>query len=297
MPLKYSPEGQVIGCHADSVPEARLCIEELKRKKKELQAQREEITCVEHSRAANGDGQIRPSNGSISNGIIVTVDRNIAQFDKAIVGLERYVLSHSAKMESLPTQSPPAPPPQAPVQSSVSEPSGSEFPAAQPPEEPEPPREPGPPVEPVRARSATTKTYYEILDLPTSATEEEIKDSYRFHAAAWHPDKHVGANKVRAEAKMSDLNQAYRVLSNSQSRADYDRSLRRNKGSFAHSLDADMVQVPGTMIQLPVDVYDRVMHCLSIGQMTMASQELQNFMPGMPSARAHRIITRLLGRW
>lgn len=278
MPLKYSPEGQVTGCHAESVPEARLCIEELKLKKKELQAQRTEIT------AAMATGRADPR----LEGMEATIDRNVTLFDKAIVGLERYIVSHSAKPESPPSQ---------PQQQSSPQQSTSEQHASQP-STSQPRREPEPPKQPVSARSATTKTYYEILDLPMSATAEEIKDSYRLHAAAWHPDKHVGANKGRAEAKMSELNEAYRVLSNPQSRADYDNSLRKNnKASSVQSPGADMVQVPGTMIQLPVDVYNRVMHCLSTGQVALASQELQNFMPGMPLARAHRIITRLSGRW
>src|SRR5688500_8929211 len=104
MPLKYSPEGQVTGCHADYVPEARLCIKELKLNKEELKAQRKKITSTRPSADINRDEPIRRSEG-----IIDTIDRSIAQFDKAIVGLERHILSHSATPGS-PSHKPPQPP-------------------------------------------------------------------------------------------------------------------------------------------------------------------------------------------
>ncbi|HEX8237721.1 MAG TPA: J domain-containing protein [Abditibacteriaceae bacterium] len=84
------------------------------------------------------------------------------------------------------------------------------------------------------------KTYYEILDLDTSATSNEVKESFRLQAAAWHPDKHIGSNKKFAEDKMKLLNEAYGVLGNSDKRKEYDRKLAQQRNH--HSKERDEVK-------------------------------------------------------
>jgi molecular chaperone DnaJ len=68
---------------------------------------------------------------------------------------------------------------------------------------------------------ATSKRdYYEVLALSRSATEEEIKKSFRRLAKQYHPD----TNKEQgAEARFVEINEAYEVLSDPQKRAAYDR--------------------------------------------------------------------------
>ena len=62
--------------------------------------------------------------------------------------------------------------------------------------------------------------YYKILNIPNSATPDEIKKAYRKLAIKWHPDKNKG-NKV-AEEKFKEISEAYDVLSNSDKRKQYD---------------------------------------------------------------------------
>ena len=51
--------------------------------------------------------------------------------------------------------------------------------------------------------------YYEILDVPKSASKAQIKDSYRKLAMQYHPDR----NKAQdAEEKFKDITEAYAVL-------------------------------------------------------------------------------------
>jgi curved DNA-binding protein len=65
--------------------------------------------------------------------------------------------------------------------------------------------------------------YYELLGVPRGADEEAIKKAYRKLALQYHPDRHQGAEKPKAEAKFKQVSEAYEVLSDPQKRAKYDR--------------------------------------------------------------------------
>jgi curved DNA-binding protein len=64
------------------------------------------------------------------------------------------------------------------------------------------------------------KDYYKILEVPRTATQEEIKKSYRKLAMKYHPDRNKGDKT--AESKFKDINEAYAVLSNAEKRKQYD---------------------------------------------------------------------------
>ncbi len=65
------------------------------------------------------------------------------------------------------------------------------------------------------------RNYYEILNLPKTATVEEIKKAYRGLARKYHPDLNPG-DKV-AEEKFKDISEAYEVLSDTTKRQQYDQ--------------------------------------------------------------------------
>ena len=66
------------------------------------------------------------------------------------------------------------------------------------------------------------KNYYKILDLETSHVSiDEVKVAYRQAAKKYHPDLNIG-DKL-AEEKIKDINEAYKVLSETASRRKYDR--------------------------------------------------------------------------
>ena len=65
------------------------------------------------------------------------------------------------------------------------------------------------------------RDYYEVLGVERSATDEEVKRSYRKLAVKFHPDKNP--DDPHAEEKFKELGEAYDVLIDSDKRAAYDR--------------------------------------------------------------------------
>ena len=69
--------------------------------------------------------------------------------------------------------------------------------------------------------------YYEILDVPYTATRVEIARSYRQLMRATHPDRFSDeAARLKAEERAKLLNAAYAVLGKPEVRRDYDSVIR-----------------------------------------------------------------------
>src|SRR5260370_37048459 len=69
---------------------------------------------------------------------------------------------------------------------------------------------------------ATNKRdYYEVLGVNHSATEQDLKKSYRRLAHQYHPDKNQ--SDPEAEEKFKEAAEAYAVLSDPDQRHRYDR--------------------------------------------------------------------------
>lgn len=66
--------------------------------------------------------------------------------------------------------------------------------------------------------------YYEILKVSKNATDQEIKNSYKKLVKKYHPDLYVG-DKSFAEQKIKEINEAYDILSNPETKAEYDEYL------------------------------------------------------------------------
>jgi molecular chaperone DnaJ len=72
--------------------------------------------------------------------------------------------------------------------------------------------------------------YYEVLGVPRTAPDAEIKRAYRQLARKYHPD--VATDKAAAETHFKQINEAYEVLSDPQKRANYDRFGHAGDGGF-----------------------------------------------------------------
>jgi curved DNA-binding protein len=66
---------------------------------------------------------------------------------------------------------------------------------------------------------------YNVLGVSRTATDEEIKKAYRRLARRYHPD--VNSNSKASENKFKEIQEAYEILSNSETRQNYD--------SFGHA--------------------------------------------------------------
>src|SRR5229473_3009219 len=64
------------------------------------------------------------------------------------------------------------------------------------------------------------KDYYEVLGVPRTASEDQIKKAFRKLARQYHPD--VAKNKKQAEEKFKEVNEAYEVLGDPANRKKYD---------------------------------------------------------------------------
>ena len=78
--------------------------------------------------------------------------------------------------------------------------------------------------------------FYGVLDVPRTASDDEIKKAYRKLAMKYHPDRNNGAKE--AEERFKEITEAYDVLRDPQKRAAYDRygeaGLRGGSGGFHH---------------------------------------------------------------
>ncbi len=67
-----------------------------------------------------------------------------------------------------------------------------------------------------------SRDYYEILGVPKTASEDDLKKAYRKLARKYHPDLNKDKPE-EAEQKFKEVNEAYETLSDSNKRAQYDQ--------------------------------------------------------------------------
>jgi molecular chaperone DnaJ len=72
------------------------------------------------------------------------------------------------------------------------------------------------------------KDFYQVLGVPDSANQDDIKKAYRRLAKQYHPD--ANPNNPKAAERFKEISEAHTVLSDSEKRAQYDRM--RRYGAF-----------------------------------------------------------------
>lgn len=79
------------------------------------------------------------------------------------------------------------------------------------------------------------ETHYQILEIPETATQAEIKRSYRRLAKLFHPD----SRQTSGHERIAQINQAYEVLGDPQRRSTYDQ---QRQGGWGQSPVADATE-------------------------------------------------------
>uniref|UniRef100_A0A7S1PAI8 J domain-containing protein n=1 Tax=Vitrella brassicaformis TaxID=1169539 RepID=A0A7S1PAI8_9ALVE len=72
-----------------------------------------------------------------------------------------------------------------------------------------------------RVFATSRRDFYDVLGVPRSASENDIKKAYRKLALKWHPDRNPD-NRAEAEKNFREISDAYSTLSDKASRANYD---------------------------------------------------------------------------
>jgi DnaJ family protein B protein 4 len=82
--------------------------------------------------------------------------------------------------------------------------------------------------------TSSTKNYYEILGVSKDANDQEIKKAYRTLSLQYHPDRN---KEPDAQAKFQDISHAYEILSDSQTKSQYDAELNGTGGNPFQSMN------------------------------------------------------------
>ena len=85
-------------------------------------------------------------------------------------------------------------------------------------------------------------SYYDTLEVPKTATIDEIKKSYRKLSLKYHPDRNPGQPDM--VAKFQEIGEAYEVLGDEQKKEEYDH-IRKNPNPF--------MRMNGGGMEVPMD--------------------------------------------
>lgn len=109
---------------------------------------------------------------------------------------------------------------------------------------------------------------YKVLDIPETATDEEVKTAYRKLARKYHPDKYVDSPlKDVATEKMKEINEAYDMImdmrknKNSQNQSAYGSS-----GNYGGTSDPIFQRVRHLIMTNNLDEADRMLDSMSDSQ-------------------------------
>ncbi len=100
------------------------------------------------------------------------------------------------------------------------------------------------------------ENYYTVLDVPSRASQAEIKERFRFLANAYHPDKFATqSHKDKAEDEFKKINEAYQILSVPAKRAEYDRRLSLTSSASPAQSRNNSPHTPPGATQNKTDIY------------------------------------------
>ena len=97
--------------------------------------------------------------------------------------------------------------------------------------------------------------YYQILQIPRSASADQIRRAYKRLAVKYHPDKHAG--NIIYEELFKQINEAYQILKNEESRRRYDLQWEYHRAVHASAPRSRPVTPPAREEKSVYDRYGR----------------------------------------
>ncbi|KAI3506514.1 hypothetical protein L1887_28875 [Cichorium endivia] len=94
--------------------------------------------------------------------------------------------------------------------------------------------------------------YYNILNVPKTVNDDDLKKAYRKLAMQWHPDKNPN-NMYEAEAKFIQITEAYEVLGDPQKRLLYDQ---HGEDAFKETSPSDSETTDGVGGRTTEDIFE-----------------------------------------
>ncbi len=83
--------------------------------------------------------------------------------------------------------------------------------------------------------------YYAVLEIAETASDEEIKQSYRRLAKKYHPD--LNPDDTVAEEKFKNVAKAYAVLGDAQKKKEYDAKRMGERKAKKHSVKTQVENI------------------------------------------------------
>jgi tetratricopeptide (TPR) repeat protein len=109
---------------------------------------------------------------------------------------------------------------------------------------------------------------YEILEISSGSSAEDIKAAYHRLAKKWHPDRFTGAEKEEAEKRFRQLAEAFNILKDSGKREDLSRHLATSPAPTPVTIQLQQEPIPQTIPlseRTAADWYDEAKQALDAG--------------------------------
>ena len=128
------------------------------------------------------------------------------------------------------------------------------------------------------------RDFYTVLGVNRSASSEQIKRAYRERAKKYHPDRNPGDSS--AEARFQEVQRAYKVLSDSDKRAQYDQFGEAGVGQWATGDGRQQVYRWGAQSSINVEDLEELFSAFGGGRRTQGASVFDQFFGGGRHGRA-----------
>lgn len=117
---------------------------------------------------------------------------------------------------------------------------------------------------------------YEILQVPRSASADEIRAAYQRLSAEWHPDNHAGAERLQAALRVRELAEAYTMLKDVESGAGTHSGTQFPEPGPSPSIQLQSAaELDAAVGRGPQDPFSRAKYHFEAGRLEAALEQVQ----------------------